>query len=359
MADEVLSFVPGPAHVRAEVRAAMATPPLPHRSDAFREVVARVHAGLAAVLETSSPVLPVLASGTGTLETALRGVARQRVLCLAGGAFGERIASIARAVGLDVEALTVPWGEPVEPELVERALGQGDFDTVTVVHSETATGALSDVEAIAEVVARQPDTALLVDAMSSLGGAHLRFDRLGPRAVLVGSTGKALACPPGMGVLAVGPAAAKRAQDSERRGFALDLERLLEFHSDGQVPQTPNTALFHALDVQLPRILAEGMAARAARHDALAERVHTWADERFAVLAREDARSPTITAIENTTALDVPALVRAVELRGFRIADGYGGLASATFRIGHMGDVTVDETEAMLAALAEAVEAVA
>ena len=134
MADEVLSFVPGPAHVREEVRAAMATPPLPHRSAAFREVVVRVHEGLAALLETASPILPVLASGTGTLETALRGVARKRVLCLSGGAFGDRIAKIAGAIGLEAE-----WSLPRDLRLRGGLLylpGLTDIDRDWLFRSE-------------------------------------------------------------------------------------------------------------------------------------------------------------------------------------------------------------------------------
>ncbi len=349
---EILSFVPVPAHVRPAIPAVMATPPLPHRSAAFREVVARVHRGLAALLETSAPVFPVLACGTGALETALRGVARRRVLCLSSGAFGDRLSEIARALGLDVEAIPVPWGEPMTPDVLERALEHdATIDTVALVHSETATGVLCDVEALADVVASRPGTALVVDAVSSLAGVHLRFDRLGPAAVLAATTGKCLACPPGMSVLAVGPEAAERARDAEPGGYALDLARLLEYHADDQVPQTPATPLFHALDAQLERILAEGMEARAVRHRAMAARVQAWAEERFAVFAAEGARSPTVTAIENTRALDVPALLRDLEPRGYRIADGYATLAGATFRIGHMGDLTVAETEGLLTAL--------
>jgi aspartate aminotransferase-like enzyme len=97
------------------------------------------------------------------------------------------------------------------------------------------------------------------------------------------------------------------------------------------------------------------MPARAARHREMARLVQAWATERFAVFARDGARSPTVTAVENTRGIDVPRLLAAVERRGFRIADGHGALAGATFRVGHMGDVTVAETQALLAALDEAV----
>jgi aspartate aminotransferase-like enzyme len=350
----VISFVPGPSHVRDDVLAAMAAPPVPHRSDAFRQVVRRVQRGLGLLLGTASPAFPVLGSATTGVELALRGVARSRVLVVANGSFGERMAAIAAALGLDVETLSLPAGEPVDADLVARSLAAGSFDTVGFVHVETSTGAISDAAAIADAVRARPGTALVVDAVSSLGGVEVAFDRLGPEAVLVAATGKALACPPGMAIVAAAPGAVERANSSARAGFALSLARLAEFHGKGDVPHTPNEALYFALDRQLAKVLAEGMPTRAARHREMAGLVQTWAGERFAVLARDGARSPTVTAVENTRGIDVARLLAAVERRGFRIADGHGALAGATFRVGHMGDVTVPETRALLAAMDEA-----
>ncbi len=356
MGDRVVSFVPGPAHVTDEVLRAMAQPPIPHRCAEFRALLTRVQDALATLLETRAAVFPVLASGTMALETALRGVARRRVLVASGGAFGERLARIAEAVGLSTERVGVPPGWPIDPEIVERALATGAFDTVAVVHCETQTGALSDVAAIGAVVAAHAGTALVVDAVSSFGGVELAFDDLGPEAVLVSVSGKALACPPGISLMAVSDAAAERAQGAAHGGFALRLETLVRRARRGETPQTPSTPVLYALDVQLPRILAEGLPARAARHARMAARVVAWAEERCEVLARADARSPTVTTIANTTGLDVSALLAATLRRGFRIAGGYGDLADATFRIGHMGDVTPAQTAALLCALDEALD---
>lgn len=350
----VLSFTPGPVHVRDEVLAAMAAPPLPHRGEEFRAVVRRVQTGLAALLGTRAPVVPVLASATGAFESALAGVARRRVLALVNGSFGDRWAKVAAALRLDVERLEVPPGEPVDPDAVARALADGDFDAVTFVHSETSTGALSDLPAVADA-ARRAGAALLVDAVSSFGALAIDFDALGPDVVLVGATGKGLACPPGMAVLAVGPGAAERAERSDHPSSTLRLASLLACHARGETPQTPATSLFHALDVQLPHVLAEGLALRKARHREMSRKACDWAAAHFAVLPRLGARTPAVTVIENTRALDVPRLLAAVERRGYRIADGHGPLAGATFRIGHLGDLTPGDLDGLLVALDEAV----
>src|SRR5687768_2347068 len=106
----MISFVPGPSHVRDEILAAMARPPLPHRCEAFLDVVRRVQRGLGLLLSTGSPVVPVLCSATAAVELALRGVARSRVLVLANGTFSERMAAIAASLGLEVESPSVPPG---------------------------------------------------------------------------------------------------------------------------------------------------------------------------------------------------------------------------------------------------------
>ncbi len=356
---QVVALTPGPVHVRPEVLAAMATPPLPHRSAEFRAVVARVQTGLSALLGTRAPVVPVLSSATTALESAIAAVARRRVLALVNGSFGERWAALAVSLGFEVETLSLPHGDAFDADLTARALAAGSFDTVVLVHSETSTGALSDLAGIAAAVRAQPGVALVVDAVSSLGVVEIPFDPLGPDVVLVGSTGKGLACPPGMAVVAVAPGAAERAKsaDPSRGPVTLRLEALLKWHARGETPQTPATSLFHALDVQLPALLAEGMPARAARHRAMADRAAAWAERRFALLAAPGRRSPAVTVIENTTGLHVAALVADVERRGYRIADGHGDLAGATFRIGHLGDVTPADLDGCLAALDAALAA--
>ena len=212
MSAPVIAFTPGPVHVRAEVLAAMATPPLPHRSDAFRAVVARVHAGLADVLRTRQPVIPVLASASTAMEITLAAVARRRVLVLVNGSFGERAQATAAGLQLEVETLALPNGDAFDADTVDRALAAGSFDTVVLVHSETSTGALSDLAGIAAAVQARSGVALVVDAVSSVGAVQIEFDGLGDDVALIAATGKGLGCPPGMSVIAVGPLARERAE---------------------------------------------------------------------------------------------------------------------------------------------------
>ena len=122
----------------------------------------------------------------------------------------------------------------------------------------------------------------------------------------------------------------------------------MEFDAYGAKNQTPNTPainLFYAAAVQLPAIIAEGMEARWARHRRMAQLTYDFVDtlrerhgDAFGVLAREGARTPTVTSITIPTTFTASTLVKAVAERGFTIGNGYGKNRETTFRIGHMGD---------------------
>jgi aspartate aminotransferase-like enzyme len=96
-----------------------------------------------------------------------------------------------------------------------------------------------------------------------------------------------------------------------------------------------------------------GLAARTARHAQMAEMVYAWAPMHgLRVLARENRRSPTVTALQLPEGRNAAAIVRAMEARDWLIATGLAPMAEGVIRIGHMGDLEPDHLEALLAELA-------
>lgn len=356
-------FLPGPTEVRREVMEAMLAPMIPHRGRAFEELFARVQAGLRVVFGTERPVLVSTSSASGLMEAAVRCAPDGRILSLVNGAFSARFAAIARACGREVDELAVPWGATFDLDDVRRVLGAGRFVALTVVHSETSTGVLSDVRSIA-ALAREHGAAALVDSVSGVGGAPLRADEWGLDFVLTGSQ-KALAIPPG---LAFGVASAeyvRRARDVAGRGLYLDVVEMEAMAARNQTPTTPALPQLFALDRQLESIVAAGIETRWREHAAMAESTWRWAratGERLGadvgVLAPEGACSPTVTAITLPAGVAAPDVVRAVAARGFVVGGGYGKLRDATFRIGHMGDHTVETVNRCLAVCGEALREV-
>jgi aspartate aminotransferase-like enzyme len=210
------------------------------------------------------------------------------------------------------------------------------------------------VEEIAQAVrAVAPDTLILVDAVSSLGGARIEMDAWGLDMVLTSSQ-KALALPPGLALGAVSDRAMKKAERVEDRGWYFDLVRMEKHRNKDSSPATPAMSLIYALDYQLDRIFKEGLENRFARHTAMAGRVHEWAEAHgLSIYVPEGYRSQTVTTIRNDRNLDVAALNNFLKQRGMRIANGYGQLKNVTFRIAHMGEIRLEDLDQLFEALEE------
>lgn len=344
-------FLPGPTEVRPEVLAAMTRPMIPHRGAAFERLFAAIQPGLKQVFRTTRPVLVSSSSATGLMEAGVRCAPPGPLLALVNGAFSDRFAQVARACGRTVEVLEVPLGETVPLERVEAALRAKSFAAVSVVHSETSTGALSDIRGVQEL-ARRHGAACLVDSVTGMAATPVECDAWGMDYVFTGSQ-KALALPPGLAFAVASEAFLAQARSAGGRGLYFDLVEFETFARKDQTPNTPAISLLYALERQLVDVVAETIEGRWARHAAMAERVRRWVEghARLGILAAEGQRSPTVTAVtlpEGVLGSDVAA---GVEREGYVIAPGYGKLRDRTIRIGHMGDHTVQGLEGCLAVL--------
>jgi predicted phosphoserine aminotransferase len=355
-------FLPGPTEVRPRILEAMVQPMIGHRGKSMEELIARVEPGLQYVFRTTRPVYIAAASATGFMEAAVRNGARSRVLSLVNGAFSERFFQIARACGLEAEALSVPLGQAHTPEMLAQALANGKFDAVTVVHSETSTGALNPIADLARVVHDAGDVVLLVDSVTGIAGAPVETDDWQLDFVLTGSQ-KALALPPGLAFGVARDNVLERAKTKRDRGIYFDLVEFDKSIRKNQTPNTPALSLFYALAAQLDDIRKETIERRWERHAAMARRTWTWVDEMrdagvgVSVLSPEGFRSPTVTCIALPPSHNGSAVNSAMKARGFTISAGYGSLKDTSIRIGHMGDHTIDELDELLDELREVLTA--
>jgi predicted phosphoserine aminotransferase len=351
-------FLPGPSYVLEEVRQAMTRPMVGHRSAGFKEFYVNLSQRLPAVLRTSGDVMVATGSSTLIMESAVVSCVSQDVLSLTCGAFSERWHSIAKSVGKSADKVAEPWGEAVDPDVVRAALRRKRYDAVTMVHNETSTGVMSPIAEIARVVREESDALVIVDAVSSLGGAPVETEAWGIDIVLAG-TQKAIAVPPGLTLFTLSDRAAARAEKVPHRGFYTDLLRYREKHREGGFITTPAIPLLYALDKELDIILAEGMEARWARHERLYRRTAEWAAARGCEYASApDARSITVSCLKAPAGVDPQAIVKGLGQRGYTIGGGYGDWKPTTFRIGHMGEVKESDLEALLAATDQVLEEV-
>jgi aspartate aminotransferase-like enzyme len=228
---------------------------------------------------------------------------------------------------------------------VRRRLVGRRYAAVTVAHSESSTGALTDVFAL-NALARENGTMCLVDSVTGVAATPLEFDAWHMDYVLTGSQ-KALALPPGLALGAASEEYMAAAAKVSDRGLYFDLVEYEEYGKKNQTPNTPAISLLYALDAQLAHIMAEGVTQRWARHAAMAIQTWEWVDAcarstgiQLHVLAPAGSRSMSVTAIALPDSIKGSAVAQAVRQRGFTIGAGYGKLRDATIRIGHMGDHT-------------------
>jgi len=193
-----------------------------------------------------------------------------------------------------------------------------------------------------------------VDCVSSFGGVSVDVDRLGID-VMVTSSQKCLALPPGLSLCTVSPRAEERAKGVKNRGFYFDLLQLLSFirEKNFQYPSTMTLPHLFALDVQMERIAKEGIENRFLRHRGMAARVQSWAKEHFALYPAESWASTTVTCIRNTRGISVADLNKELGKRNLNLSNGYGKLKEQTFRIAHMGDLQMGDVDELLAAVEE------
>ena len=349
MSDTVFGtfFIPGPTEIRPEILAEMTRPVMGHRGKEFEGMFARIEAGLRDVLLTARPVYVGASSATGFMEMAIRNAPEGEILSLVNGGFSERFAKVAESCGRCVERVTAPWGAMCDLDQVESMLKARRFSAVTVAHSETSTGVITDVRAVAELAHRYGALAL-VDSVSGVGGAELTVDGWGPDFVLTGSQ-KALALPAGLAFAVASAEYLERAKNVRDRGFYFDVLQYDAFAAKNQTPSTPATSLLYALEAQMGDIGREGIERRWERHlsmrDATIDWVSAAAERRnidLGVLAPEGLRSPTVTVVTLPRGITSKEAREAISARGFTVGGGYGKLSESTFRIGHMGDHTLE-----------------
>lgn len=357
-------FFPGPTEVRPDVLQSMQRQPIPHRSAEFRDLFADAQLGLQELFRTNRAVLVATASGTGMMESAVRCAPAGRLLALVNGAFAERFVIIARACNREVASHEIPWGDVPDPGELRQLLARDTYSAVTVVHSETSTGALSDIRTIAGV-AREAGVAVIVDSVSGVGGAQVETSGWGLDCVISASQ-KALALPPGLAFATTSESFLRASEDVPDRGLYFDLRDYDAHARNDETPSTPAVSLIFALAHQMRTIREEGTEARWSRHENMRVAMEDWVGRTadslgigLGIVAREGARSPTVTVVSIPPAISAAALVAEVARRGFTIGSGYGRMRDTSFRVGHMGDHTTANLMDCLAAVEDALETLA
>jgi serine---pyruvate transaminase len=332
----------GPTPVPPQVLAKMAEPVLYHRAPAGVELYERVLQRLPDVFRTSSDVLMFAASGSGAMDSAVANLVRPgtKVLAAAAGKFGERWIELCEAYEADLIRYEPGWGQRLDAQEIARLLDANPgTEVVFATLSETSTGVVHDVEAIAAVV-RERGALLAIDAVSGLGAAKLEQDAWGVDVVVAGSQ-KALMIPPGLAFASVSQRAldAAAAKPGGRYYFDWVQTAKQQRKEPPNSPFTPPVTLLAALDVALGMIEDEGIENVWERHALLARATRAGAQALGLDLYGDpDEKANVVTAVELPETIDgkqVPKLLR--DRYGITANGGQAQLAGKILRIAHCG----------------------
>jgi len=354
---------PGPSNVDARVLEALAHPTIGHLDPAFLTLLDALRSQLRSVYGTENLVtLPMSGTGSLGMETCLVNLLEpgDRVLVGVNGVFGTRMCEVARRIGAEVTSVEAPWGEPLDPDALGRALNQGPFKLLALVHAETSTGVLQDLAPL-RALADRAGALLLIDSVTSLGGVPIDLDAHGIDATYSG-TQKCLSCPPGLAPISFSERAmhAVRARRTPVASWYMDLRLIGQYWGSERVyHHTAPINMLFALERALGLVLEETLAARYERHRRNARALWAGLEALGLVLpVAEASRLPPLTLVSVPEGVNEASVRRSLLTRHqLEIGGGLGRFAGKAWRIGLMGSGSTRENITLcLTALAEALQ---
>jgi len=349
----MLVMTPGPIAVDQRVIAAMNRPAITHQSHFFGDVLENVLEMLRTIFRTESWVTVLPGSGRLGLEAAIVSAVEpgDRTVHLVNGTFAAWAVEIARRAGAATTVVEGRWGGPVDLESVEQTVKKVRPKLVTMVHSETSTGALYDLKGVAEIC-DQHDALFMTDAISSVGCMPFEMDAMGADLAIC-TTNKGLGSLIGLSLVGVSDRA-YRAMDSRKaicQSYALDLKRWKDMFFGKPFPRpypvVPSTHLVYALQEACRLVLEEGLETRWARHQRYAEATRQAVEGvGLRIFPDRTLAGNCVTAVRVPEGLQEKEIVQGMEANGILISGSMPGPTKGhLFRLSHQG---VQASEEML-----------
>jgi alanine-glyoxylate transaminase/serine-glyoxylate transaminase/serine-pyruvate transaminase len=342
-----LLLIPGPSPVVPRILDALALPTVSHVGPDLGHDLKEACENLKKIVFSGTGE-PFIVAGAGTLsmEMAVLNTAGpgDRVLVLSQGYFGDRMAQICKAFGIDHDVLECAWGRAVTPRELDHKLKARSYKVVVCTHVDTATGACAPVEEYAQVL-EKTGSLFIVDGVCATGGIPERMDAWGIDVVLTAAQ-KCLGTPPGLAILVLSELAMEK-----RRGLASvpayysDLLRWLPImHDPSKYFSTPCVNEIRAFAEATRIVIEEGIEERFERHDLYAEALRAGlAALGFTFFTNPNFLASTLSVVRYPDGVDDKAFRAGLYAGGVVVAGGLGPTAGQVFRMGHMGNLTSDE----------------
>ncbi len=352
---------PGPSDVHPRVLTAMSRPLVGHLDPEFVQIMDEIKEMAKLTFCTRNELTFVVsAPGSAGMETTMVNLLEpgdEAIICIH-GVFGNRMADIAERCGARVIRVEAPWGQPIDPQMISKALATSKPKLVSIVHAETSTGVLQPLEEISGMV-HAGGALFVVDAVTSYTGTELLVDEWGIDAIYSG-TQKCLSAPPGLSPVSFSTRAVEVLNNRQHKvqSWFLDLSLVKDYWAGAKrtYHHTAPVSALYALHEAYRLVLEEGLENRWARHRQnhilLRDGLQTMG---FEFLVDEPYRLPMLNAVKVPAGID-DVKVRTILLNDYNIeiGGGLGQFAGNVWRIGIMGEsCTPTHVNTLLSALKE------
>jgi alanine-glyoxylate transaminase/serine-glyoxylate transaminase/serine-pyruvate transaminase len=345
-------FTPGPGDVDEDVLASLATPVIRHYGPEWLEIYHETQDLLRQVFKTKNEIYFVPGPASSLLDMAVGSLlsSGEKIIVGENGFFGERLAHIAQDYGLQVIFLKAPLGQPLNPEALQALLRQHpDAKVVALVHHETGTTVMNPLQQLA-TMAHQAGRAVVVDAVSSLGGADVRTDEWGID-ICVTTPNKCLEAVPGIGFISVSPRAWQLVDSHAQtnHGWYLNLKTWRKYATEwGAWHPTPVTLpsnIILAVRTSLLKIVEMGLEAHFEKYrwasNAVRQGLRNMGYDMF---VKDEYASPIVTGVCRRPEFELNEMSRwLVEKHEIAVGGGLGELSDKMFRVGHLGKAATRE----------------
>ncbi|TKC16320.1 pyridoxal-phosphate-dependent aminotransferase family protein [Robertmurraya kyonggiensis] len=362
MRNKEMLLIPGPTPVVDSIYDALSSETRSHTDPRFVAIYKSAIEKTRQMLKTDGEVFVISGSGTIAMEMALVNTvaAGEKLLVISHGYFGDRFIKLGQAFGIEVDVLQAEWGKQVNPVEVEKKLSEGNFKAVTITHADTSTGVAANLNVLVPIIKKAGALVILdgvcataameEDMSKTYGDVDAKID-----VVLTGSQ-KAIGVPPGLAIIAFNQSALEAREKIERvPAYYCDIYNWMPIMNDpSKYFATPPVNLVYAFEEGMRLVLEEGMENRYKRHAAYGRAVRAGlAEYGMKAIADEEVAAATLSCILYPEGINDAAFRSALAEKGLIVAGALAHLAGKAFRMGHMGNTTVEILEQAIVLIGE------
>ena len=325
------------------------------RNDEFSQIVLSASAGLKRLLNNNKGEnIFLTCSGTGAMEAVIMNcfTKEDNLIVIDGGSFGHRFTQICEVHEIPYKSVKVE-NETLTREMIDDVIGEEEFTGLLVNLDETSIGQLYDIEMLSELC-KEKDLIFVVDAISAFLADEINMDKYGIDAIILSSQ-KALALAPGLSIVAVSERMMDRIDVIDSKSLYFDFKDYLKNGERGQTPFTPAVRVIIELEDMVKRIEKKGI------DNVIKDtnKIALYFRKRIKEIGLDYPSYPLSNAVTPVIFPDENADIvyrELIDKYGFTVNPSGGENAKKMFRVAHVGNHSIEDTEELILAIEEIIK---